>query len=157
MRRPRHQNLRSRPPRTGCITTCRPSRLPTSSCASRGAFLLMVESSSRPSRPPRDHLGVIELPARRTLRGGLPPFLLNAAKQASPGMMLFGVSVIFNSRREAPDFEGPSHAMTARSPSGSRTARQSLRVDTLNQVHGSAAKPVLDLYRRLGRQRNFMA
>jgi hypothetical protein len=34
-------------------------------------------------------------------------------------------------RREAADFEVPSRAMTGRSPSGSRTARLSLRVDTL--------------------------
>ena len=46
--------------------------------------------------------------------------------------------------------------MTGRSPSGSRTARLSLRVDTLISS-GPAAKPVLGLCRRPGRQRNFMA
>ena len=43
--------------------------LPTSSRASRGAFLLMVEPSRRSSfRLLRDRLRVIELPARRGLR-----------------------------------------------------------------------------------------
>jgi hypothetical protein len=37
-------------------------------------------------------------------------------------------------RREATDFEVPSPAMTGRSPSGSRTARLSLRVDTLINI-----------------------
>src|SRR2546430_3125263 len=62
-------------------------------------------------------------------------------------------------RREAADFEVPSPAMTGRSPSGSRTARLSLRVDTLIsiRVHGPAAKPVFRLCRPPGRQRNFMA
>src|SRR5262249_39988654 len=37
-------------------------------------------------------------------------------------------------RREAADFEVPSPVMTGRSPSGSRTARRSLRVDTLISI-----------------------
>ena len=57
-------------------------------------------------------------------------------------------------RREAADFEVPSPAMIGRSPSGSRKARLSLRVE--HQVHGPAAKPVLRLRRRPARQRNFM-
>ena len=57
------------PPRSGCITTCLPSPLPTSSRASRGAFLLTVEPSRRISFwLLRDRSQVIELPARRGLR-----------------------------------------------------------------------------------------
>jgi hypothetical protein len=52
--------LGSRPPRSGCITMCSPSPLPTSSRASRGAFLLMVEPSRRTSvRLLRDRSRVI--------------------------------------------------------------------------------------------------
>ena len=49
-----------------------------------------------------------------------------------------------------PDCEVPSPAMIGRSPSGSRTARLSLRVRHVDQhqVHGPAAKPVLGLRRR---------
>ena len=39
----------SRPPASGCTTTCSPSRLPTSSPVSPGAFLLVVEPSRRAS------------------------------------------------------------------------------------------------------------
>src|SRR2546429_3581683 len=61
-------------------------------------------------------------------------------------------------RREAADFEVPSPAMTGISPSGSRTARLLARrhVDQ-HQVHGPAAKQVLGLCRRPGRQRELMA
>src|SRR5256884_6585703 len=44
-------------------------------------------------------------------------------------------------RREAADFEVPSPAMTGRSPSGSRTARLSLRVDTLISIRFMAQRP----------------
>ena len=44
-------------------------------------------------------------------------------------------------RREAADFEVPSPAMIARSPSGSRTARLSLRVDTLISIRFMAQRP----------------
>ena len=45
--RPWAQALDSRPPGSGCITTCSPSPSPTSSRASHGAFLLTVEPSRR--------------------------------------------------------------------------------------------------------------
>src|SRR5512135_1871806 len=51
-------------------------------------------------------------------------------------------------RREAADFEVPSPAIAGRSPSGSRTARLSLRVDTLISIRFMAQRP--------SRQRNFM-
>jgi hypothetical protein len=44
-------------------------------------------------------------------------------------------------RREAADFEVPSSAMTGRSLSGSRTARLSLRVDTLISIRFMAQRP----------------
>src|SRR5947209_15022579 len=44
-------------------------------------------------------------------------------------------------RRDAADFEVPSAAMTGRSPSGSRTARLSLRVDTLISIRFMAQRP----------------
>ena len=44
-------------------------------------------------------------------------------------------------RREAADFEVPSPAMIGRSPSGSRTARLSLRVDTLISIRFMAQRP----------------
>jgi IS5 family transposase len=44
-------------------------------------------------------------------------------------------------RREAADFEVPSPAATGRSPSGSRTARLSLRVDTLISIRFMAQRP----------------
>ena len=44
-------------------------------------------------------------------------------------------------RREAADFEVPSPAVTGRSPSGSRTARLSLRVDTLISIRFMAQRP----------------
>src|SRR5437588_595780 len=44
-------------------------------------------------------------------------------------------------RREAADFEVPSPAMTGRSPPGSRTARLSLRVDTLISIRFMAQRP----------------
>ena len=44
-------------------------------------------------------------------------------------------------RRDAADFEVPSPAMTGRSPSGSRTARLSLRVDTLISIRFIAQRP----------------
>src|SRR5262249_40024597 len=44
-------------------------------------------------------------------------------------------------RREAADFEVPSPAMTGRSASGSRTARLSLRVDTLISIRFMAQRP----------------
>src|SRR5258707_2065224 len=44
-------------------------------------------------------------------------------------------------RREAADFEVPSPTMTGRSPSGSRTARLSLRADTLISIRFMAQRP----------------
>ena len=44
-------------------------------------------------------------------------------------------------RRDAADFEVPSPATTGRSPSGSRTARLSLRVDTLISIRFMAQWP----------------
>src|SRR5215471_15824472 len=44
-------------------------------------------------------------------------------------------------RREAADFEMPSPAVTGRSPSGSRTERLSLRVDTLISIRFMAQRP----------------
>src|SRR5260221_10974825 len=44
-------------------------------------------------------------------------------------------------RREPADFEVPSPAMTGISPSGSRTARLSLRVDTLISIRFMAQRP----------------
>src|SRR6266568_4172933 len=44
-------------------------------------------------------------------------------------------------RREAADFEVPSPAIAGRSPSGSRTARLSLRVDTLISIRFMAQRP----------------
>ena len=44
-------------------------------------------------------------------------------------------------RREAADFEVPSPALASRSPSGSRTARLSLRVDTLISIRFIAQRP----------------
>ena len=44
-------------------------------------------------------------------------------------------------RREAADFEVPSPVMIGRSPSGSLTARLSLRVDTLISIRFMAQRP----------------
>ena len=44
-------------------------------------------------------------------------------------------------RREATDFDVPSPVMAWRSPSGSRTARLSLRVDTLISIRFIAQRP----------------
>ena len=58
-------SLGSRPPRSGCITTCWRSRLPTSSRASPGAFLLVVEPSRRARRDARRSLPILgSLPLR---------------------------------------------------------------------------------------------
>jgi hypothetical protein len=52
---------------------------------------------------------------------------------------LFGDSA--TNRREAADFEVPSPVMIGTSPSGSRTARLSLRVDTLISIRFMAQRP----------------
>src|SRR5262245_876866 len=58
---------------------------------------------------------------------------------------------VATNRREAADFEVPPPAMTGRSPSGSRTARLSLRVDTLISIRswptGQASLPPVPLSR----------
>jgi len=77
------------PPRSGCIATCWRSHLPTSSRASRGAFLLVAEPSRRASFKSRDRSRGAELAAEVCERmrrdgGSVFPALANTGDPNGP-------------------------------------------------------------------------